>query len=140
MIQSHCPSWINFIALSRQFAFVWIIYGHPSHRIVVLRIPVLCFHLLVFVDVQAALCSSSVLCVNIHLDMHNMQNMLHIQFLLLTPDIADKCYSHSTWHTNFNRCQRTIFQHRVNAGMGLCACRSFWHHDFSDNGRELFSI
>ena len=46
-VQSHFPCWITLIALSRQFAFLWIIYRHPSHRI-----PVLCFHLLVLMDFQ----------------------------------------------------------------------------------------
>ena len=38
---------------------------HPSHRI-----PLLCFHLLVFMDIQAALCSGAVLSVNIHKKTH----------------------------------------------------------------------
>ena len=74
MIQSHwshCPCWITFIALSRQFAFkfclghIWAPKPHTLKKIGV-SIPVLCFHLLVLMDVQAALCSSTVLSVNIH--------------------------------------------------------------------------
>ena len=48
-----------------------------------------------------------------------MHNMLHIQLLLVMQDIADSCNSHSTWHTKFNACLRTICQHRVNAAMGV---------------------
>ena len=33
---------------------------------------------------------------DIHLDLHNMQNMLHIHFLLFMQDIAESCNSHST--------------------------------------------
>ena len=42
---------LDHLALNRQFAFVWIIHGHPSHKI-----PVLSFQLLVF---RLADCSSS---------------------------------------------------------------------------------
>ena len=51
------------------------------------------------------------LTVNIHINMnnmHNMQNMLHIEFFLLKQDIADSCNSHSTWDRKFNACLRTI--------------------------------
>ena len=88
---SQCPCWIAFIALSRQFASVWIVCGHPSHRR-----PALCFHSLIFMNVQAALCSCGIL--------------------------SASCNSHSIWDTKFNACQRTICQHRANAPMGHCAC------------------
>ena len=51
-----------------------------------------------------------------------MQNMLHIEFLLLMHHITDSCNSHGTWDAKFNACPRTICQHRVNAATGLCAC------------------
>ena len=60
-VQTPIAPWCQHpIALSRLFAFVWIIYWHPNHII-----SVLCFHLLVFMNAQAALCSSTVLSVNI---------------------------------------------------------------------------
>ena len=74
------------------------------------------FHLLVFMDVQAALCSGTELSVNIHINihdiiiipinMHNMQYMSHIEFLfkLFMQDIIDSCNSHNTWDTKFNGC------------------------------------
>ena len=65
-------------------------------------VQLLTFHLLAFMDVQAALCCCAVLSVNIHV---NMQNMLHIEFLLFMQDIAESCNSHSTWDiSKFNAC------------------------------------
>ena len=111
MIQFHCPCCIAFIALSRLFAFVWIVHRHPSHRILAL-----CFHSLVFVDVQAAHCSSRILSGVVSADIHKyIQNMLNIKCMLFIQDIEASCYSHGTRATKFNACQRTISQHRANA-------------------------
>ena len=96
----------HFHSLSRQFAFVRIIYWHPSHRI-----PVLCFHLLVFPDIQAAVCSATALSVNIHTNMHNMQNISDTVFLLFMQDNSDICHSYNLWDTNFHACQRPICQY-----------------------------
>ena len=55
--------------------------------------------------------------------MHNMQIMIHIEFLLFMQDIAsaDSCKSHRTWDTKFDACWTTIWWHTVNAAMALCA-------------------
>ena len=52
---------------------------------------------MVFMGFQATLCSDTVLIVNIHINMHNLQIMLHIQtnsVLLFMQDIADRCIVH----------------------------------------------
>ena len=77
-------------------------------------ISVLCFHVLVFMDVRAALCSGAVLSVNIQKNVNAMQIMSDIDILLLLQDNADSCKSHSTWNTKFDAYRRTICLHRGN--------------------------
>ena len=127
-IHAHCPWWITLIARVGHF----LCLNHFWHPIY--RIPVHCFHSLIFMDVKAARCSGAVLSVNIHinmLNMHNMgwfrMNMLNIEFLLFMQDNAESSNSQRVWdcssrETKINVWQRTICQHRANATIWRCAC------------------